>query len=103
MKQKKLSRLVALCGVSMTLLAGVISCKQEAPTPASKQDAPSKEAAKSVQLSEQQARMYATMFLKHEDSISRPQNLRSIAVPREISDVNYYVEGRDTLLYAINY
>lgn len=103
MKQKNLSRLVALCGVSMTLLAGVISCKQEAPTPASKQEAPSKEAAKSVQLSEQQARMYATMFLKHEDSISRPQNLRSITVPREISDVNYYVEGRDTLLYAINY
>lgn len=103
MKQKNLSRLVALCGVSMTLLAGVISCKQEAPTPASKQEAPSKEAATSVQLSEQQARIYATMFLKHEDSISRPQNLRSIAVPREISDVNYYVEGRDTLLYAINY
>ena len=69
MKQKKLSRLVALCGVSMTLLAGVISCKQEAPTPASKQEAPSKEAATSVQLSEQQARIYATMFLKHEDSI----------------------------------
>ena len=103
MKQKNLSRLVALCGVSMALLAGVISCKQETPSPASKQDAPSKEATKSVQLSEQQARMYATMFLKHEDSISRPQNLRSIAVPREISDVNYYVEGRDTLLYAINY
>ena len=103
MKQKNLSRLVALCGVSMALLAGVISCKQETPAPASKQDAPSKEATKSVQLSEQQARMYATMFLKHEDSISRPQNLRSIAVPREISDVNYYVEGRDTLLYAINY
>jgi putative pyrogenic exotoxin B len=103
MKQKNLSRLVALCGVSIALLAGVISCKQETPAPASKQDAPSKEATKSVQLSEQQARMYATMFLKHEDSISRPQNLRSIAVPREISDVNYYVEGRDTLLYAINY
>lgn len=60
---------------------------------------------KNVQLSVNQAKTYAKLFYKGFASSSEPKSgTRSIPqIEPSVGSVSYLIEGRDTLLYAINY
>lgn len=94
-----------LLGFSVAGLA--IACSQEEPQGVASihgKEQTSESTTSAVQLRKEQALAYARLFSANADNAGRPDGLRSLTPEsREISHLSYAIDGRDTLLYAINY
>lgn len=57
-----------------------------------------------TRLSENQALAYARLFGTYAENAGKPKNeARSLSNPNTISDISYCIEGKDTLMYSVNF
>lgn len=85
--------------VSATICSLLLACSKDGPNVFVE---PQANSTTSSALSEAQALAYASLFSLPADNAGRPEELRS-AKEKVVSHVDYYIEGKDTLLYAVNY
>lgn len=100
-------RHVSVIAFSLSLLANLAfsSCSKDRESAISSEE-PQAQDVRSSKLSQGQALAYAELFLPDMERASLPeQEARALtdAPPKELSHFSYLIEGRDTLLYAINY
>lgn len=96
---------VSLFGILCLLLMN--SCSQDFPIDFegeyTEDTSKNKEAKLNIRTSHEQVLLYANLFSDQADDAGTPEELRNMREPRQVAYVSYYVEGQDTLLYAVNY